>query len=188
MLPAKSHARLALLALGTTMLTGCGNSSPVSQDQSLDQARLDRIEKRLNDLEVEDIKTRMELKSLAVLQPGSKGYQTVRSEAGSIAVSLEDVSPYGNGSRVQLDIGNLTSANVSDMTADISWGTVTEKGYADQELGKREKATLEGGFPAGNWRRYTLDIPAVPPAKLGYVQIENVSFSHLQMPTIRQAE
>jgi hypothetical protein len=130
----------------------------------------------------------MELRSLAVLQPGSKGYQTVRSEGGSIALSLENVAPYGNGSRVQLDIGNLTSANVNDMTADVSWGTVTDKGYTDQELGKREKTTLEGGFPAGNWRRYVLDIPAVPPSKLGYVQIENVSFNHLQMPTIRQVE
>jgi hypothetical protein len=188
MVLSNSQIQRAALVVTVAMLAGCGNSSPMSGDRSLDQARLDRIEKRLSDLEVEDIATRMKLRSMALLQPASKGFQAISTEAGSIAVSLQNVQPYGNGSRVELDVGNLTSATINDITADVSWGTVTDKGFADKELGKREKANLEGGFPAGNWRRYILDIPAVAPAKLGYIEIENVSFGHLQMPTVRQAE
>jgi hypothetical protein len=163
-------------------LTSCSNSQPTAYDSG----RLDRIENRLNNVEVKQIEQGMKLNSWALLEPGNKGFQAIQTEAGSIAVSFQNIRPYGNGSRVELDVGNLTSANISDITADVSWGTADEKGYKDKELGKREKYLMEGGFPAGNWRRYTLDIPAVAPEKLGYIAIENVTFSHLQMPTIQQ--
>src|ERR1017187_7105635 len=64
---------------------------------------------------------------IAYLTPGSRGYSPVRTDLGAITISLDDVQPYGNGTKIKLRFGNTTDAILDGVKAKVEYGTVDRK-------------------------------------------------------------
>ena len=79
---------------------------------------LNRIENRVSSLEF--IKHQY---ASITLDPGRPtAYRRLDSDTGSFLVSLDSVSPYLDGQKVTLSIGNPSSATYSGFTLKVRWG------------------------------------------------------------------
>jgi Protein of unknown function (DUF3251) len=113
--------------------------------------------------------------SIAYLTPGSRGYAVVQMDLGRITVSLENVQPYANGSRVTLRFGNLTSARIDGVKATLEWGTVNKQGAPDNDTERSREISLEESLRAGAWTNVPVVLEGVPSVELGFVRVKDVS-------------
>ena len=68
-----------------------------------------------------------EFDGAAYLTPGAEGYSVVRADLGALTVKIDNVEPYANGSRITLQIGNLTSATINGAKAKMDWAALMRK-------------------------------------------------------------
>jgi hypothetical protein len=111
---------------------------------------------------------------MAYLTPGSDGYSVVRTDLGPVTVSLIDVQPYANGSRVTLKIGNTTSATINGAKATLEWGNVDAKGLPNNENAKSRDVSFTESLTRGSWTTVRVVLDRVPPAALGFVRVKNI--------------
>lgn len=64
---------------------------------------------------------------VAYLTPGSQGFSAIKSSIGMLMVSMENVVPYANGSRVTLSIGNPLAASLEGMKLSLSGAKSTKR-------------------------------------------------------------
>lgn len=57
-----------------------------------------------------------------LLHPSSRDFQRLDTNLGSFLVSIKDVSPYLNGYKIILNIGNPSAADFADATIHLKWG------------------------------------------------------------------
>jgi hypothetical protein len=108
--------RYCLAILVPLLLTAGGCNNP-SLNKTLEN-QANEIKTLRSD--VDDLKSQIELNKMvqdwdqiAYLTPGSRGYSPVRTDLGAITISLDDVQPYGNGTKIKLRFGNTTDALVT---------------------------------------------------------------------------
>ena len=154
-------------ALG--LLSACNQASN-SDELANAEKRIDALEKKISDLEIDKIFSDGE--KVAWLEPSEKGYSFAKTDIGSLTFSMEKVEPYADGTRLTLKIGNPTSARITELTAKIAWGKRDEN-QTTTELGSK-KITLDNIGPA-SWTVKTVDVPAVPPTQFGYLSIQDIS-------------
>lgn len=120
-----------------------------------------------------------DMEKIAELRPGADGFSTIRSEYGTLTVSLEDVQPYANGSRVLLRFGNPLSASLSGMTASVEFGNVDAEGNTVPSKTKdiAPSDTLSGG----SWNDVQVVLDGIPPDRLGYVTVRHLRFSTISL-------
>lgn len=155
-----------------------------------DDARISLLEAKVIGLEkqVEQLQSRVKLQSeltdwegVAYLTPGSDGYSVVKMDFGYLTVSLANIAPYANGSKVLLTFGNLTAATINGLKAKIEWGSVDAKGLPINDQAKtREIKLAESIFP-GAWNKAAVVLEGVPPADLGFVRIRDVSHQGIRL-------
>jgi hypothetical protein len=160
-------------------LAGCDQPSKEMQDkfaalekaQSEMSARLATLQTRTAKLETsQSTRDYMDdLKGMAYLTPGGEGYQAIEYTLGTLTVSLEDVRPYANGTRVILNFGNPTAAIVTGVSMDLEWGQRAN----DASTTKSRHITLPDDFRAGSWNRVPVVLDGVPPADFGFVRVNN---------------
>lgn len=119
--------------------------------------------------------------TIAYLTPGSKGYSIVRTELGPITISLEDIQPYANGSKVRLRFGNVTSATLNDVNATIEWGRVDDKGSPDNANSKSKQESFVNPFRPGSWNDVDVILEGLPPTSLGFVRLSEVHHSAINL-------
>jgi hypothetical protein len=122
-----------------------------------------------------------DLDSIAYLTPGRPGYTALRTNHIPITVSLEDVREYANGSRVALDIGNTSTANITGLSATIEWGEVKDGSPVNETAHRREVKFTET-IRSGRWTRVTVSLDGVPPKNLGFVRLREVSHDSISLP------
>jgi hypothetical protein len=167
-------------------LQGCDQPSKELQD------KVDALDRRISKLEgaqmqlstrvgvVEGQATKLEtsqslrdmidqFKGVAYLSPGSEGYEVIEFSLGTLAVSLEDIRPYANGSRVILDFGNPTSAMVTGISMNLEWG----KSASDAATTKTRQLTLTENLRGGAWTKIPVVLEGVPPTDLGFVRVKD---------------
>ena len=111
------------------------------------------------------------LDSIAYLTPGSDGYSVIQSDLGRMTVSLSNIEPYANGSRVTLQFGNPTSANLNGAKAKLEWGSVDEKGSPRNESARSREITFSQSLRAGAWTNVPVVLEGVQPKELGFVRV-----------------
>ena len=177
--------RFAML-ITVASLQGCDQPSKELQD------KVDALDRRISKLEgaqmqlstrvgvVEGQATKLEtsqslrdmidqFKGVAYLSPGSEGYEVIEFSLGTLAVSLEDIRPYANGSRVILDFGNPTSAMVTGISMNLEWG----KSASDAATTKTRQLTLTENLRGGAWTKIPVVLEGVPPTDLGFVRVKD---------------
>lgn len=94
-----------------------------------------------------------------------------------MAFSFKDISAHADGSRVTIDIGNLSSAWVMDADLTLSWGGGKLTRTEDQRGDKPIKEKL----PPGRWTSVTLDLSGVKPTDFGHLRIERVNVKSISL-------
>ncbi len=166
-----------VVVLASASLTACG----AGQDPRIPEleARIAALESKQKSLADDLTRTKFQqelekLDGVAFLTPDQKGYAAVKFDLGYLTVSLEDIKPYANGSKVRLHIGNLTAARVNGLKAKIGWGSTDKAGIPNNASAKSREVALEESLRSGAWTSIELVLDGVPPAEFGFLRVSDV--------------
>jgi hypothetical protein len=110
----------------------------------------------------------------AEFDPSDSTFQRIDSGIATFAVSVQDVSQFGDGVKLKLNLGNLTAASIVGVTLHISYGPrePTGEGYYDwfNNLKKKDAEILETLVP-GSWNPTTVVLPGIEAKNFGYVGV-----------------
>jgi hypothetical protein len=147
-LPRGSLAALFVVTL--SVVTGCASDhsdatlGAATAKADVAGSRVDGLEKTVHDLERRLY--RLELArseySKTTIDPSTKNYGRLDTDVGRLLVICEDVSPYANGYRVSIRIGNVTMATLNGFKLNVSWG----RAYGDTTVIGWEAARHESTF------------------------------------------
>lgn len=170
-----------LLAASTiALLIGCTGEEKIS---SLD-SRVKRLEDTIESLKLENQSLRSKIegqellqnfREIAYLTPNSVEYSIIDTVIGKLTVSLLNIQPYANGSKVTLRIGNLTTAHILGLKANIDWGTVDHQGNPNNSEARSREVSLGEMHSSGSWMNTDVVLDGIPPASLGFVRLHDVS-------------
>jgi hypothetical protein len=121
------------------------------------------------------------LESEAELKPDDEGYKVVSTDLGKLTVRIQKVQPYTNGSRVTLEVGNLTSADIRGLKATVRFGSLDAQGRPDDATARSRAVTFDGTMKAGSWTNLSVVLEGVPPDKLGFVLLGNIRHTGIQL-------
>jgi len=121
------------------------------------------------------------VEKIAYLTPGQSGYSTIKFDLGILTVSLEDIKPYANGSRITLKFGNTLSSSIDGLKGTLEWGKVDEKGSPINSLAKKKEITFSETLIAGSWTKVSVVLDGVPPTEFGFVRLKNFSHSGIKL-------
>lgn len=154
------------------LLSGCDQSSKVS---SLER-KLESLEKEISELkqmiEFEQIVSGLD--KMAYLTPGSEGYSLVKSDLGVLTVSIVNIVPYANGSKVTLQFGNLSAATIDGLKAKLEWGGVDKNGRPNNESSKSRDVSFKESLTSGGWTSSNIVLEGIPPHELGFIKLREV--------------
>jgi hypothetical protein len=88
----------------------------------------------------------------AVFSPTSEGFQRIDTTLGSFAVSIKDVVPYGDGTKLTVKVGNPMAASFDGVKLQIEYQRKVSPGshFAPDPL-TREHQILQQ-VQAGSWK------------------------------------
>jgi len=129
-------------------------------------SRLTAVEMKAEDLETPWL----------MLHPDTKEFQFYRGEL-PIAFSFKDIAAHADGSRITLDIGNLSSAWIMDADLTVSWG----KGKLTLTEDQRGNKPIKEKLPPGRWTSVVLDLSGVKPSDFGHIRIERVNVKTISL-------
>jgi hypothetical protein len=118
---------------------------------------------------------------IAYLTPGSGGFSVIKTDIGLITVSLDDIKPYANGSRVLLRFGNPTNATLIDISATLDWGSVDNNGTPLNAEEKSKDLSFNKPFRPGSWTTVDAVLDGVLPANLGFIRIHDLKNSKIEL-------
>lgn len=118
---------------------------------------------------------------VAYLTPGTDGYSTLETDIGTMTVSLANVEPYANGSRITLQFGNPSTATANSVKATVEWGRVDSNGSPDNDSARSREITFAQALRAASWTSVPLVLEAVPPADLGFVRLRDVTVTGITL-------
>jgi hypothetical protein len=182
-----------LLVLSVIFISGCYQDPQVQVLKTeLDKSnqkiielenRIDKIDKSIdeNQKKYEFDKLISKINQFAFLTPGSDGYSTVSFDLGTLTVSLNDIKPYANGSKITLEFGNPLATTINGLNMTIDWGKVDEKGNAINENSKSKSITLNESLLPAKWTRVSIVLDSVPPSDLGFVRLHDVHHTGIKL-------
>jgi hypothetical protein len=119
----------AVALLFSLQLTGCDQAARVAELQQL--KRQVSFNELFRDVE-----------GVAYLTPDADGYAVITSDLGSLMVSLKNIQPNANGSKVTLQFGNVTAATIDGLKAKIEWSAMTKEGVHNNKEAKSREVTI----------------------------------------------
>lgn len=139
-------AYLPLFAVVVTTVGGCGGqSAPTTADQPPAAATAEQIQelrKEVTRLAVETYFLKSRVESLesgqATASTEEQGYDIARTKFGPFTVSTRGVTPYLDGFKVKLRVGNLTNADFNGAKLKLAWGPPFD-GNSHEEWEKAQK-------------------------------------------------
>lgn len=151
------------------VLAGCGQSQTPQVDSLT--SIVDSLNSRVARLEFQ--KWLADFEGIAFLKPADGGYSTLKSDFGTLTVSLEDVAGYANGSKVVVQFGNTTSATIDGASATVEWGRVDSTDSPIYDKGNSKVVTFEKSLRAGSWTKMTVILDRIPPLELGFIRVKD---------------
>jgi outer membrane murein-binding lipoprotein Lpp len=176
------ESKLIVAVPGGLLAVGCAADQKRSSNHDTEitelTTKLDSLQK-----EIESLKADVALRdhSSAYLTPGSDGYSILDTDVGRMTISMKDVQPYADGSKVTLQFGNLTSATVDGVKATVEWGS-NEKGFLDymSSLRFREVAFTQS-LRSGAWTSIPIVLEGIPPTQLGFVRVTKIAHTGVSL-------
>ncbi|CAP40967.1 DUF3251 domain-containing protein [Bordetella petrii] len=125
---------------------------------------------------------RLNLESASYTAPlnlTDQSFSTVRTGLGIFLVSVQDVTPFANGVKLKLDVGNPQAMTYAGLKFKLSWKTASNANGPDQT----KDIDLPQRFLPGSWNRAEL---VISPAKADDIANVRVSIDpnqvRLQVP------
>lgn len=155
--------------------------------------RIDDLEKRIDSLRTDYSDLKRDVSKIqfdkfldnydkeAYLTPGSEGYSSVRFDLGVLTISITNIIPYANGSKVTLRFGNTLSSTINGLKATAEYGPVDEKGIWIYDKMKTKELSFIKSLRSGSWTNIEVVLDGVPPDKLGYVRIKDVTHTGIEL-------
>lgn len=183
--------KLALFAILCANLAAQNThpNKPAQTDPS--QARIASLEKKVADLEAklkfdEFLIEQKQSRTEAVqLDPSSREFERIDSDSASFLVMVEDATPYLDGYRLMLKVGNPSNADFLNVKVKIRWSKPFEwKNYSDSAYAAWQKAihekevTINERIRGGAWNRVSIDLTPCKADELGFLE------ASLKSPTI----
>lgn len=172
------------LMVGLVALSGLslGSSGSAAESKSVED-RLQELEGEILVLkiEVEGLKSsKQTAHSFGIFDPLESSFQVLRTDTGTLAVAIKNVEGFADASRLTIEFGNLTSATLSDVQLDFTYGPRMPKplNFGSGELGawtdslKKHSLSLTKDLKPGNWNPIQVVLPGIKPSDLGYVRID----------------
>lgn len=109
----------------------------------------------------------------AVLSVTEKGYSVAEMPVGSVLIAVRDVSPYANGVKIKLDIGNPTSATFPGLKLQVAWANAAPgaKNY-DSNTHQKKEISIAGDIKPGAWNTEEIVLAPAKPEQVDYVSIK----------------
>lgn len=112
------------------------------------------------------------------LDPSDHNFQQLDGSVSTFLVILEDASPYLNGYRMKLSIGNPSNATFSNVSLKIRWGNAYDfKSYDKdkyekwQNSIKEKEITLTDDLKPGAWNTVTVDLVPCAASETGFLEL-----------------
>ena len=119
------------------------------------------------------------------LDPSSRNFSRIDSDSSSFLVMVEDATPYLDGYRVKLKIGNPNDADFLNVKVKVRWSKsydwkkYNESTYASWQKAIHEKEiTINERVKAGAWTPVSIDLTPCSADEMGYLEVS------LKSPTI----
>lgn len=190
-----AHLRL-VTGLSALFVIGCDQGSS-ENDLS---ARIEELESRLKLEEdysrqlgalIRDLDSNQHEYDSAEFDPAAApSFRQINAGLATFAVSLQDVKPQADGSKVLFDVGNVTSATFSGAQFSVKYGTRPPPEDEPDPFNKRRsewRSTLKtaeivdhGKLLPGTWNKVWLTLPGVQAEHLGYISV-SIKASTAQM-------
>jgi hypothetical protein len=163
----------AMVAVAAIALSGCQQQTPPNyHDDLLLVQRLTGLESRIT-----STNERVERLSTAIYPDGTlrlsdSGWSLVNSTFGPLTIQLVSVTEEGAGSRVRLQIGNPTTATITELQLFGHWGALDKDGEPAGEA-HPVRATIKSQLSPGSWNRASILIDGAKPDELGYLSVSS---------------
>lgn len=116
----------------------------------------------------------------ASFDPSEDGFQRIDTDLGIFAVSLQDMKPYGDGTRLTINLGNPAAASFSNVKLSLRYGpklpNFDDPDFADKaakakSAEKTKEQELLKTVQGGSWNPNSITLPGVKPEELGFVEV-----------------
>lgn len=183
------HAvELALSAMVVT--TGCAPQRDPGVDIRIDAVAraASAAEGQVKDLglEIDALKLRVETlesqRSSATVKTDAQGYDIARTKHGPVTVSAVGVTPFLDGFKVQLRVGNLTGASFEGAKVKVEWGLPWDP-KAAQEYFKSRKSkdfSVTQTFRAGSFTDVEVAVTPAAPSEVKELEV-GLQFNSMRM-------
>jgi hypothetical protein len=176
-------------ALLSAVLSACAQPTQEPQEPPDDASveRVKALEDQLavveNEMAVIEITDRRHREKYAkgVFDPSESTYQRidVADGFGSFAVSVQDVQPFGDGVRVKLHLGNLTTADFDNVKLQVVYAPRAPELKSETlaaynkwlEEKKSKNVELTTKLKAGSWNPTTVALPGIAADRFGYIEV-----------------
>ena len=174
---------LTIFCLSMTLIIGCNKNSDmekIKKQMSALEDQINKLEKEVTDLRfLSDL--RWKLNEMAFLKPGDSGYSPLKFDLGVLTVSLDNISPYANGSKITLRFGNILGATISGLKATIEYGPVDENGLPQNDRSLSKEVAFQKTLRPMAWTTVEVVLERCPPSELGFVRLRDVYHTSISL-------
>ncbi|WDI91958.1 DUF3251 domain-containing protein [Xanthomonas campestris] len=112
----------------------------------------------------------------ATLDPaGGAGYQYISTNVAPVLISFVDSAPVGDGTKVRLKVGNLSSAVFSGVELSVVYNTrIPQDGKGIEAWNSSARSVVArnaNDIPAGAWTTVEASLPGIKPQDLGHLAV-----------------
>jgi outer membrane murein-binding lipoprotein Lpp len=167
-------ACVALLTIA--VLAGCGKDAPQNAQAQL-TTKINELSTRLDQAEQEIIALKETVttapaangsQNIAALLAGSQEQAMLETKHGILTLRLLSIKAAGNGSKVQLQIGNPLAGVISGFKFQLEYGKLDENGAIVEDSKKTREVSLSKKLNAGSWTTITINIDDTSSSELSY--------------------
>jgi hypothetical protein len=148
-------------------------NSPGADKLRAANAEIERLRYRLESLE----KWRLTLPNATSghLALADEGYTVVETDLGRLSFQLKSAKPEGNGSRIDLRVGNPMSATITKLKMRVDYGPNDTNGLPDYSSSKSIERNISTPIISSSWNTISILLPDTPPNRLGYIDISGLT-------------
>ena len=191
----RSHIAAFVSVVALTACSGSGLPSAelgkmqsdiqlVKTANELQRADIVKLAERLSSLE----SARLMQSDTAYLDPaGGSGYQYIQTNVTPVLLSFVESSPIGDGTKIRLQVGNLSNATLSGLGLTVRYNKRMPATGAGVEEWNRTLMSTDASdpkdIPAGSWANVDISLPGIKPDELGYLAVKvNLDVLSLRRP------
>lgn len=184
------NSRIATIAVVVALATGCSQRPDDKTAASVDAlkqqvqsltAKLQEAQQKQTDLAARITKLEfwqlVETDNSIALDPASKAYGVAKTNLGNLLISVDNVSPYGDGYKVRLMVGNPNMVTFDGASLKVRWAEKPQWGaqgfnYAKWSTSVQEKdVDIPNTLLPGTWNSVEVVLSPATASQTGYLAV-----------------